>query len=62
MGYYLLFALIALSSLVVKGLFLCFVPSHKLPSFLENTLRYIPPPRFLHWWPLPLSTGRELKA
>lgn len=43
MSYYLLFSVIALSSLVIKGLFLCFIPSHKLPSFLEKTLRYIPP-------------------
>jgi len=43
MSYYLLFSVIAISSLVVKGLFLCFVPSHKLPSCLESTLRYIPP-------------------
>ncbi|MBN1332687.1 MAG: AzlD domain-containing protein [Synergistales bacterium] len=43
MYYYLLFAVIALSSLVIKGLFLCFIPPHKIPPFFEKTLRYIPP-------------------
>lgn len=43
MNYYLLFAIIAISSLVVKGLFLCFIPLRKVTPFFEKILRYIPP-------------------
>lgn len=43
MRFYVLAALVALASLVVKGLFLCFVPSDKIPPFTERILRFIPP-------------------
>ena len=43
MRFFLLAALVALASLVVKGLFLCFIPGHKIPPFTEKILKYIPP-------------------
>jgi|GEM_PF-412744 branched-subunit amino acid transport protein len=43
MKFYILFGVVALSFLLVKGLFLCFIPHGKLPSFVEQTFRYIPP-------------------
>jgi branched-subunit amino acid transport protein len=42
MNFYLVFGGVALASLIVKSLFLCFVPAHRLPVFLEKTMRYIP--------------------
>jgi len=42
MSFYIIFGTVALSCLVVKGLFLCFIPAKRLPSFFEKTLRYIP--------------------
>ncbi len=43
MKFYLLAAMVALASLVVKGLFLCFIPGRKLPAFTERALKFIPP-------------------
>lgn len=43
MNFYLLFATIAIVLLVIKGLFLCFIPRSKVPAFFERSLRYIPP-------------------
>lgn len=43
MKFYLFFGALALSFLLVKGLFLCFVPHGKLPGFFKRTFRYIPP-------------------
>ncbi|MFP4482555.1 MAG: AzlD domain-containing protein [Thermovirgaceae bacterium] len=43
MRFYILFGAVALTFLLVKGLFLCFIPHGKLPSFVERTFRYIPP-------------------
>jgi len=42
MYFYLVFGAVALVSLVIKSLFLCFVPAHRLPAFFEKTMRYIP--------------------
>ena len=43
MNFYLLFGTIAIVLLVIKGLFLCFIPHSKVPAFFERSLRYIPP-------------------
>ena len=43
MRFYLLFGVLAVALLVIKGLFLCFVPNRKIPPFLERSFRYIPP-------------------
>jgi branched-subunit amino acid transport protein len=43
MKFYILFGTMALTFLLVKGLFLCFIPHGKLPPCLERTFRYIPP-------------------
>jgi branched-subunit amino acid transport protein len=43
MRFYLLFGLLAIALLIIKGLFLCFVPNRTLPSFLERSFRYITP-------------------
>ena len=42
MNFYLLFGALAIILLVIKGLFLCFVPHGKIPAFFERSLRYIP--------------------
>lgn len=34
---------VSLASLVVKGLFTCFVPPDRIPSSVDAILRYIPP-------------------
>lgn len=43
MNFYLLFGSLAIILLVIKGLFLCFVPHGRIPAFFERSLRYIPP-------------------
>ncbi len=43
MNFYLLFGTVAILLLVIKGLFLCFVPHGKIPAFFERSFRYIPP-------------------
>lgn len=43
MNFYILFGVVAVALLVIKGLFLCFVPFGKIPPFFERSFRYIPP-------------------
>lgn len=43
MRFYLLFGSLAVALLIIKGLFLCFVPNRKPPLFLERYFRYITP-------------------
>ena len=43
MYFYIVFGTIALLFLLVKGMFLCFIPQSKLPPFFERSFRYIPP-------------------
>ena len=43
MNFYILFGVVAVALLVIKGLFLSFVPFGKIPPFFERSFRYIPP-------------------
>jgi branched-subunit amino acid transport protein len=43
MNFYILFGVVAVALLVIKGLFLCFVPFGKIPPFFERSFRYTPP-------------------
>ena len=43
MYFYLVFGIIAVFFLFIKGMFLCFIPQSKLPPFFERSFRYIPP-------------------
>ena len=43
MNFYILFGVVAVALLVIKGLFLCFVPFGKIPPFFERSFRYVPP-------------------
>jgi len=43
MYFYIVFGIIAILFLLVKGMFLCFIPQSKLPPFFEKSFRYIPP-------------------
>ena len=43
MYFYIVFGTIALLFLLIKGMFLCFIPQSKLPPIFERSFRYIPP-------------------
>jgi len=43
MYFYLVFGIIAVLFIFVKGMFLCFIPQSKLPQVFERSFRYIPP-------------------
>ncbi len=43
MSFFAVALVVSLASLVVKGLFTCFVPQGRLPRALDRILRFIPP-------------------
>ncbi|MBL3592276.1 MAG: AzlD domain-containing protein [Synergistaceae bacterium] len=43
MNFFFVALAVSLGSLIVKGLFTCFVPHSRLPKALDRILRFIPP-------------------